>query len=160
MLSLTASACIDADVSTVWNALAQLEAISLWVPAIRHAHCPGARSGVGAQRICELKGATVRETILEWDEGRAFTYRGEGAPLMKWATNRWSVEAHGAQTLVTSTAQLELKGGLWGRALEPLARWVAEAAGRRSLAALKFWIEHGHPYPGPLNELPIPVPVC
>lgn len=48
-------------------------------------------------RVCELgRNIAVRETI-----GESFAYTGEGAPLMKRALNRWSVEAHGAQTLVT-----------------------------------------------------------
>jgi hypothetical protein len=102
----------------------------------------------------------VHETILEWDEGRSFTYRGEGAPMMKWATNRWSVGAHGAQALVTSEASVELKGGLFGRALEPLVRIAAIKAGNRSLARLKYWIENGHSYEGKVSALPVPSPVC
>ena len=81
MIKMTGSVCIDAPVEKVWAVLSELEEIPLWVPAIKHAHCPAQRRGVGASRICELKQATILETILEWDEGRSFRYRGEGAPM-------------------------------------------------------------------------------
>lgn len=111
---MTTTICIDAPVATVWKVLSDLPAIHLWVPAIRRSHCPTQSRGVGALRVCELGQATIRETIVEWDEGRAFTYEGVGAPMMKHASNRWSVAAHGErQTLVTSYAEVELKG--WRR---------------------------------------------
>jgi hypothetical protein len=161
MLQLSASVCIDADARRVWAALSDLESISIWVPAIHRAHCPGPRRGVGAERVCELSAGTVHETILEWDEGHAFTYRGVGAPMMKWATNRWSVTPHGAaQSLVTSTAALELKGGVFGLALEPLALIAAIKAGQASLARLKYWIENGRAHEGSASRLPVPSPVC
>lgn len=153
MLKMTDSSCIDAPVAAVWAVLSDLEAIHLWVEAIRHAHYPAQRRGVGALRVCELKQATIHETIVEWDEGRSFKYRGEGAPMMKSAPNRWSVEARGDQTLVTSTAEVVLKGGFLGRLLEPLVRALAARVGEQSLAALKYLVEHGHPYPGKAREL-------
>jgi uncharacterized protein YndB with AHSA1/START domain len=97
MLKMTDSACIDAPVAAVWAVLSDLESIHLWVDSIRRAHCPAQRRGVGAMRVCELKQATSRETILEWEEGHSFKYRGEGAPMLESATNRWSVEARGDQ---------------------------------------------------------------
>lgn len=83
MLKLVASACIDAPVERVWVVLSDLAAIQHWVGAIRHAYCPGQSRGAGAVRICELKQARIEETIVEWDEGRSFTYRGVGAPMMR-----------------------------------------------------------------------------
>lgn len=158
MITMTASVCIDAPVAQVWAVLSDLEAIPHWVPAIKHAHCPAQRRGVGASRVCELKQATILETIVEWEEGRSFRYCGEGAPMMKSATNLWTVEAHGAvQTLVSSTAEAELKGGVLGRLLEPLAAVVFRRLGANSLASLKYLAEHGQPYSGPSREL-LPVP--
>ena len=153
MITMTASVCIDAPVAEVWAVLADLEAIPRWVPAIKRAHCPAERSGVGASRVCELNQATILETVVDWEEGRSFRYRGEGAPMMKTATNLWEVEARGAQTLVTSTAEAELKGGLFGRLLEPLAGVVFRRLGANSLASLKYLVEHGHPYEGPSHKL-------
>jgi carbon monoxide dehydrogenase subunit G len=157
MFTMTRSACIDAPVSAVWAVLSDLDAIQVWVDAIVHSHCPDRDRGVGAVRLCELKQGTIRETIVEWDEGRSFTYRGEGAPMMKYATNRWSVEPHGTQTLVTTSATVVLKGGVFGMLLQPLVKIMASRMGARSLASLKYLVEEGHPYRGhPRRLAPAP----
>jgi len=148
VLQLNASVCIDAPVEKVWEVLSRLEAIQLWVRSIRHSYCPERDRGVGALRVCELSGATLHETITAWDEGRSFTYRGEGAPLMKRATNTWSVEPSGGKTLVRSAASVELKGGIFGRLLEPLVAAMSARLGAQSLASLKYLVEQGHPYQG------------
>jgi carbon monoxide dehydrogenase subunit G len=153
MLRMTRSVCIDAAAPAVWAVLSNLESIHLWVDSIRRSHCPAQSRGVGAVRVCELKQATIRETIIEWDEGRSFKYRGEGAPMMKSATNAWTVEARGNQTLVTSSAEVVVEGGVFGLLLEPLLRPVFRRLGTRSLAALKYFVENGHPYPGPARQL-------
>ena len=147
MLHMTGSVCIDAPVENVWAVLSDLEAIHVWVPAIRRAYCPARRRGVGAVRVCELGQGTLRETVLEWNEGRSFKYRGDGAPMLETATNLWTVEAHGErQTLVTTTSEAVIKGGLFGRVLEPLMKVMFERMGARSLASLKYLVEHGEPY--------------
>jgi hypothetical protein len=129
--------------------LSDLPAIHQWVSAIQRSYCPAERRGVGALRVCELRQMTIRETILEWDEGRSFKYEGVGAPMMKRASNRWSVTAHGErQTLVTSEAEVELKGGVFGVFLQPLVRLMSARMGARSLASLKYLVEHGEPYAG------------
>jgi hypothetical protein len=80
----------------------------------------------------------------------------ERPPFMRHALNRWSVEAHGAQTLVTSTAEVELKGGLLGRLLEPLFAAIARRMGRKSMAGLKYLVENGRAYSGhPRRLLPV-----
>ncbi len=160
MIRMTMSACIDAPASTVWAVLSEIEAVHLWIDAITHSYCPSQSRGVGAVRVCELRQATIRETFVEWDEGLSFRYRAEGAPMMKSATNLWTVEPRGAQTLVTSSAEAELKGGLFGRLLEPVVTAVFRRAGPQSLAALKYLVEHGHPYAGPARELPLAAALC
>lgn len=158
MLKIKATVCIDAPVEQVWGVLSHLESIQLWVRAIRHASCPGQRRGVGALRVCELQQATIRETVVEWDEGRSFSYRGESAPMMKTARNTWSVTAHGGQTLVTSLAEIELKGGVLGLLLAPLVKRMSARLGAQSMASLKYLVEHGHPYEGS-QRLPVPA-IC
>jgi hypothetical protein len=157
---MTSSVCIDAPVSAVWAVLSDLDAIHVWVDSIVHSHCPDRDRGIGAVRLCELKQGTVRETIVEWDEGRSFAYRGEGAPMMKHAINRWSVEACGTQTLVTTTAEVALKGGVFGVLLQPLVRLVAGRMGARSLASLKYLVEEGHPYTGDPRRLAVAPSGC
>lgn len=160
MLQLRASVCVDASPEKVWAVLSHLEAITEWVPAIRRAHCPAARRGVGAARVCELDHVTIVETIEDWVEGRRLTYRGEGAPLMRWARNRWSVEAVGAQTLVVSQSEVEFKWGWLGRVLELPMRFVFRRLGRNSLAALKYFVERGERAPRSLAPLAHDSVVC
>lgn len=156
MIKLFASVCIEAPAETVWARLSKLEDIQLWSEPVVHARCEGALSqGVGAERICELAGNyTIKEYWVAWDEGRSFTYEGFGIPLMKRAVNRWTVLPHGAQSLLISEAELEIKGGVFGKILElilgPLLRRMAPNA----LAGFKYFVEHGHPYPGKAAELP------
>jgi hypothetical protein len=77
--------------------------------------------GVGAERTCDLRGGiTVRERWLEWNEERSFTYEGLGIPLVARASNEWTVQPEGDQTLLTSEAEVVLKGGRLGRLLEPI----------------------------------------
>ena len=156
MIKLFASVCIEAPAEVVWAQLAKLEDIQLWSEAVVHARCDGAISqGVGAERTCELVGnLTIRERWTAWDEGRSFQYEGFGIPMMRRASNRWSVVSQGAGSLLISEAELELKGGLFGRLLElmlgPLMRRMAPGA----LANFKYLVEEGRPYNGKASELP------
>lgn len=111
-------------------------------------------------RVCELKQVTIQETIIEWDEGRSFTYRGDGLPLTRSATNSWTLESHGEQTLVSSSAALELKGGIFGRLLAPLMKPMFTRMGAQTLAALKYFCEQGHPYRGRVRDLPFGPTFC
>jgi len=156
-LQMRSSVCIEAPAAAVWERLADLESIHLWVGSIRSSQCPTTSRGVGAVRICEVPGATVRETIEEWIEGRSFRYRGEGAPMMERATNTWTVDAYGSKTLVTSTAEVVVKWSWFGRLMEPLLKPFFVRLGTESLAALKFLIENGRPYSGPARRL-LPIP--
>jgi hypothetical protein len=162
MITLFASACIEAPVDIVWDRLAKLEDIHLWSEPVIHAHCEGALSrGVGAERTCELVGhRIIHERWVAWDEGRSFTYEGFGIPLMRRAANRWSVLPHGERTLLTSEAELELKGGVLGRLLEPLVGPLLQRMAPNALAEFKYLVEHGQPYVGKASELPRAPATC
>jgi hypothetical protein len=117
--------------------------------AILEAPCAeGFKHGVGAQRTCRLTGGiTIRERWLAWDEGRSFTYEGVGLPLVSRARNTWTVRAEGDQSVLTSEAEVVLRGGRLGRLLEPLVARQARRMGARSLAAFKYLVEQGEPRP-------------
>lgn len=159
MLTMTHSVCIDAPREVVWTTLSHLEGIQDWVEQIQHSYCVGDRSrGVDAVRFCELGSrVTVRETVIAWEEGSAYTYIGEGVPLVRRAQNRWSVQDVGTRTLVTSSSSVELKGGMAGRLLEPVVKAMSDRSAQRSLAALKYLVEHGVPSPEPPAKL-LPIP--
>jgi hypothetical protein len=144
----------------VWARLASLEDISLWSEAVLDARCDGAFSrGLGAERSCELVGGIrIKERWVEWEEGRSFTYEGMGIPLVARASNTWTVHPEEDKTLLTSGAEVVLKGGLIGRLLEPLVAYQINRVGRRALAAFKYLVEHGEPPQGKHSRLPeIPV---
>ncbi len=162
MIKLFASVCIDAPTNVVWAQLAKLEDIPLWSEAVLHARCDGSvTQGVGAERTCEVVGnRTIREHWVAGDEGRSFAYEGFGIPFIKRATNRWSVLPHGDKSLLTSEAELELKGGVLGRILEPLVGPLMRRMAPNALAGFKYLVEHGHPYAGKAAELPRPPAAC
>lgn len=142
-----------------------LEEISLWSAPVLKASCPaGHNSGVGAMRVCILRGnLEIRESWSEWsDELRYFTYQAEGIPLVRRAVNRWSVQAHGpSQSLLISEAEVELRGGIVARFLfEPAMAKRMTAMGRQSLAALKHLVETGRKFEGKHTSLPIPQATC
>jgi hypothetical protein len=146
-IRLFASVCIEAPAEVVWARLARLEDIRLWSEAVLDARCEGARSqGVGAERTCDLRGGiTIRERWLAWDEGRSFTYEGVGIPLLASARNEWDVQPEGDQALLTSRAEVVLRGGPLGRLLEPFVAYQLKRVGPRTLAAFKYLVEHGEP---------------
>jgi hypothetical protein len=105
-------------------------------------------------------GFCVEEHWVAWDEGRSFTYEAFGVPLMKYAANRWSVLPQGEQSLLTSEAELEIKGGAFGRILEPIMGPLMRRLAPNALAAFKYLVEHGHPYNGKASELPRAPATC
>lgn len=156
MIKLFASACIEAPAEVVWAQLAKLEDIQLWSEAVVHARCDGPiAQGIGAERTCELVGnRTIQERWTAWDEGRSFQYEGFGIPMMRRASNRWSVVSQGARSLLVSEAELELKGGLFGRLLEPILGPLMRRMAPGALASFKYLVEQGRPYSGKASELP------
>jgi hypothetical protein len=97
---------------------------------------------------------------VAWDEGRSFTYEGFGIPLMKRAVNRWSVLPQGEKSLLTSEAELEIKGGVLGRMLEPILGTLMRRMVPNPLAGFKYLVEQGHPYDGVASELPKAPAIC
>lgn len=162
MIKLAASVCIEAPADVVWARLARLEDIQLWAEPVVHARCEGALAqGVGAERTCELANhRIIHERWVAWEEGRSFTYEGFGVPLMKRAVNRWSVLPQGDKALLTSEAELELKGGVGGRMLEPIVGPLMRRMAPHALAAFTYLVEQGHPYAGRASELPKAPALC
>ncbi len=162
MIKIWASVCIEAPADIVWAQLAKLEDVQLWADAVLHASCDGAVSqGVGAERTCQLVGnRIIHEQWVAWDEGRSFAYEGFGIPMMKRARNQWSVIPHGEKSLLTSEAELEIKGGVLGRMLEPLIDPLLRRMAPNALAGFKYLVEHGHPYDGKASELPKAPATC
>jgi hypothetical protein len=89
----------------------------------------------------------IRERWLACEEGRSFSYEGVGVPRVSRARNTRTVQPESERTLLTSEAEVVLKGGRLGRLLEPLIARQIRGMGRRSLAAFTYLVEHGEPPP-------------
>ncbi|MEM7131820.1 MAG: SRPBCC family protein [Chloroflexota bacterium] len=160
-MKLVGIVCIDATKEEVWRVLADVAAVDQWVGVIESAYCESEQTtGVGTKRVCHLSGGvTVIEEWTMWDEGNSFTYRAIKRPFMiKTAYNTWSVESVNGQTLLKTESEVVLKGGIFGKLLEPLMRMLTTRMGDESLVAFKYLVENGEPYQGPIADLPnIPV---
>ena len=63
-------------------------------------------------------------------------------------------------TLLTTRAEVTIKGGRMGRLLEPLFAMQARRLSKRSLAAFKYLVEHGTAPPVSHSRLPAPLASC
>jgi hypothetical protein len=74
--------------------------------------------------------------------------------MMRRASNRWSVISQGKRSLLVSEAELELKGGLFGRLLERILGPLMKKMAPGALASFKDLVEQDRPYAGKSSELP------
>ena len=162
MIRLVTTACIEAPPEVVWAHLSKLDALHLWTDAVHHSYLSGScSSGVGAERVCDLgHRREMHERVTAWTEGQSFTYESADAPMMKRARNTWSIQPDGRGTRVVSEAEVELRGGIFGRLLELLFRPLLGLFLPNPLAKFKYWVETGRPFQGKASRLPVPVAVC
>ena len=139
MLKIKASACIDASPESTWNILADIENIYLWSEPVLSSKCKGTqKSGVGTERVCHIgRNVVITERWVDWVDGVSYTYEGFNLPLVKAAKNTWSVKAENGKTLLTSESEVELKGGVFGKMLEPLMLLVSKKMGADALSACR-----------------------
>jgi len=159
MIKLSVSVCIDAPASKVWAALSELDEIHVWNESIHRSYCQSDQHrGVDAVRVCELGGnVTVKETIIAWEEGRSFTYTGQGVPLIKRAVNTWRIAERGGQTLLTSSQRWRSKGYLW-RLIEPILLAASQNVGAGLWRGSNTWWRMARPTKGmPRNSCQYPL---
>ncbi|HVV50137.1 MAG TPA: SRPBCC family protein [Polyangia bacterium] len=107
----------------VWAVLADLEAVQHYNPTVRTAAVKGARrSGVGAERVCDLlPNGRVVERVTHWEEGRevGLEVAESDWPIrfMRWVTR---IEPKGAGSLISQNLEYELKFGPLGWLLDKL----------------------------------------
>ena len=107
----------------IWALLSDLEAVERYNPTVRAAAVRGGfRSGVGAERECELvpKGRVV-ERVTHWEEGRAVGLEVAESdwPLhyMRWITR---VEPAATGSVITQKLEYAVKFGPLGWILDRL----------------------------------------
>ena len=108
MAAETRSAELAASPSQVWAVLSDLGAISGWASNIDDSRLIGDQSeGVGALREVRAGRVTVTERIIVWNPPSELAYEIEGLPLVKSASNTWTLDAHGAGTRVSLTSRVD-----------------------------------------------------
>lgn len=122
----------------VWEALVDPSTWSEWWPGVRSASYVGTPPyGVGTQRIADVGGWRMQETMLAWDEGRRWAYRIDRstAPLAKAQLESTELEDCGAGTKVRWT--LATQPGLLLRFTGPLFRRTVQRMLERAMRNLE-----------------------
>jgi len=107
----------------VWALLSDLEAVQRYNPTVRAAAIAGElRTGVGAERVCELvPNGRVVERVTHWEDGRAVGLEVAESDwpihFMRWVTR---VEPSGSTTRITQELEYEVKLGPLGWLLDHL----------------------------------------
>lgn len=78
-----------------------------------------------------LGGVTLTERWIDWDDGQSSTYKDSGIPFVERARNPEKIQPHCGETLLTSHAEGDLRGGRIARLPDPPVAWQSlHRAGR------------------------------
>jgi carbon monoxide dehydrogenase subunit G len=144
MFHFSSSILVDRALADVWRVLIDFPNVPLWErgPVEVRQVSPGA-PGVGTELVCR-RVYVGRETLLQcritaWDEQEGVTMSLRGGPL-RHASVRYAVAPAGSgQTLVTYTAEGELRLAL--KLLTPFIPAIGRAVASKNLANLKRLVE-------------------
>lgn len=131
----------------VWAVLADFGGIVDWAPNVDHSSLTTAQSnGIGAVRRVQVGRNVLLERIVEWNPGVGLAYELEGLPpVVRSATNRWTLSSSGLGSGGTTTATLTSSIDAGPRPPQKgVARIIARAltkASREMLGGLKVHVE-------------------
>ena len=127
----------------VWAVLADFGAIVEWAPNVDHSCLTTADGeGVGATRRVQVGRNALLERIVEWSPGDALAYELDGLPpIVRSATNRWSLAGEGATTSVTLTTSIDTGSRPPQRAVGRVVGRSLAKASRQMLDGLKAQVE-------------------
>jgi ribosome-associated toxin RatA of RatAB toxin-antitoxin module len=123
MTTLENAIFIEASPEQVWSVLARLDALADYDPALAESRIETrARSGLGAERRCELKdGNWFRERVTEWQPHRAIAFElCECSFPVRSLAHRYLLTPENSGTRVEQRMHYELKLGLLGPVLDTL----------------------------------------
>ena len=149
MSSITRSIQIESPAERVWGVLADFGNIYCWNPNVSTSHSTSATNeGVGASRHCDLRGGSIEERIVAWEDGRSLTidiFDAQGSPSrLARATAKFTVEAANGRSIVTASLDYRLKGGLLGALMDALvARRQLASSFEQLLAGLRRHVTTG-----------------
>lgn len=148
----TVSRTIDAAPDLVWTVLGDFGTEHRWTETLVHCERDTEEVRVGTSRHCRLPrplmGRTeVQETLTEYEEGDALTYRLQGpAGPFESASSRWSLEpASESGTTVQVEGVFEPKNALARYVIWPFARLYIKRLTRSVLGELETYLAAGAP---------------
>ena len=121
MGTFATSTTVNAPVTAVWQALADIGNIYQWNPGVKASHTTTEQAaGVGACRYCDLGGKNfLDEEVVTWEPEKALTMRVTGTNMpFKTADIRFTLQPNGNSTRVTVSPIYTLKYGLVGKLMD------------------------------------------
>lgn len=116
------STLISAELTAVWDTLADIGNIAHWNPGVQASHLTSETQseGVGACRHCNLGGNNyLDETVVKWEPEKALTMRITSTNLpFKTADIRFRLTPQTSGTKITVSPIYELKFGPLGKLLD------------------------------------------
>lgn len=108
MTEATRSTDLDASAQRVWGVLSDFGGISAWAANIDDSCLMSDQvEGVGMVRRIQAGRVTVIERVTRWEAPSTLSYTIDGLPLIRSASNTWTVEARGAGSRVSLTSRVD-----------------------------------------------------
>lgn len=109
MAAVSESIEIARPLDEVWAVLADFGAIVDWAPNVDHSCLTTVTAeGEGATRRIQSGRNALLERVIEWEPSSALAYELEGLPpVVRSATNRWTLSGSGAKTTATITSTID-----------------------------------------------------
>ena len=113
MVNTSTSRVIPVSPTRVWEVLADFGGISRWGTGVDQSSLLSEGPiGLGSTRRVQVGRNTLRETITTFEPGRALGYSLIGLPpVVREATNTWTLVPEGEGTAITLTSEARTKGG-------------------------------------------------
>ena len=105
-----------------WEALADLEGVSRWNPAIKAAECiSDERRGLGARRRCYMHpSGWMVESVVEWEPEQVIAFAIENAPPIRTGLARFVLSDDETETRLQATFNYEVRFGPLGPVIDRL----------------------------------------
>lgn len=143
MAEVSESIVIARPRAEVWAVLADFGAIVDWAPNVDHSCLTTAEGeGIGAVRRVQVGRNALLERVVEWTPDEALAYELEGLPpVVRSATNRWSLVGEGGTTTATLTTSIDTGSRPPQRAIGRVVGRTLGKASRQMLDGLKAYME-------------------
>lgn len=135
MTSVESSVEIPAEAAAVWAVLADFGDLARWTRPVQHSWLVSEQTeGLGAVRRVQVGRLAMIEEIVTWDPERAVGYTITGLPpIVRRATNTWTLTPIGDGTRVTLTSDIDTGS-------RPPLSLVARAVAKRLAVASELMV--------------------